>query len=49
MRIERMARTIEGSFASPVGDGWIDEGNFEKYTMDPVTDADGEVLEGAEE
>ncbi|KAI2509704.1 hypothetical protein MHU86_4686 [Fragilaria crotonensis] len=29
--------------------GWIDEGNLEKYTMDPATDADGEVLEGAEE
>lgn len=29
--------------------GWIDEGNLEKYTMEPATDADGEVLEGAEE
>ena len=29
--------------------GWIDEGNLEKYTMDPATDADGEVLDGAEE
>jgi hypothetical protein len=29
--------------------GWIDEGNLDKYTMDPATDADGEVLEGAEE
>jgi hypothetical protein len=29
--------------------GWIDEANFEKYTMDPVTDCDGEVPEGAEE
>ncbi|KAI2496293.1 hypothetical protein MHU86_18205 [Fragilaria crotonensis] len=29
--------------------GWIDEANLEKYTMDPATDDDGEVLEGAEE
>ncbi|KAI2488984.1 hypothetical protein MHU86_25613 [Fragilaria crotonensis] len=29
--------------------GWIDEGNLEKYTMDPATDADGDVLEGVEE
>ena len=29
--------------------GWIDEGNLEKYTMDPAADADGEILEGAEE
>jgi hypothetical protein len=24
--------------------GWIDEGQLEKYTMDPATDDDGEVL-----
>ena len=29
--------------------GWIDEGNLEKYTMDPAADADGVVLESAEE
>jgi hypothetical protein len=29
--------------------GWIDEGQLEKYTMDPATDDDGEVLEGAED
>ncbi|KAI2492116.1 hypothetical protein MHU86_22452 [Fragilaria crotonensis] len=29
--------------------GWIDEGQLERYTMDPTTDDDGEVLEGAEE
>jgi hypothetical protein len=29
--------------------GWIDEGQLEKYTMEPATDDDGEVLEGAED
>ena len=29
--------------------GWIDEDQLEKYTMDPATDDDGEVLEGAED
>jgi hypothetical protein len=29
--------------------GWIDEGQVERYTMDPTTDDDGEVLDGAEE
>ena len=29
--------------------GWIDEGQLEKYTMDPATDEDGEVLEGGED
>jgi hypothetical protein len=29
--------------------GWIDEGRLDRYTMDPATDEDGEVLEGAEE
>jgi hypothetical protein len=29
--------------------GWIDKGQLEKYTMDPATDDDGEVLEGAED
>jgi hypothetical protein len=29
--------------------GWIDEGNLERYTMDPETDANGEVVDGAEE
>lgn len=29
--------------------GWIDEGNLERYTVDPATDANGEVLDGAEE
>ena len=29
--------------------GWIDTGNLDKYTMNPATDADGEVLEGAEQ
>jgi hypothetical protein len=28
--------------------GWIDEGRVERYfTMDPTTDDDGEVLDGA--
>ena len=29
--------------------GWIDEGQLEKYTIEPATDDDGEVLEGAED
>ena len=29
--------------------GWIDDGKLDKYTMDPSTDADGEIIEGAEE
>ena len=29
--------------------GWIDTGNLDKYTVNPATDADGEVLEGAEQ
>jgi hypothetical protein len=29
--------------------GWIDEGWLEKYTMDPATEGDGEVLEGTED
>jgi hypothetical protein len=29
--------------------GWINEGQLEKCTMDPATDDDGEVLEGAED
>ena len=29
--------------------GWIDQGQLEKYTMDPATDDDGKVLEGAED
>ena len=29
--------------------GWIDTGNLDKYTMSPASDADGEVLEGAEQ
>ena len=29
--------------------GWIDTGNLDKYTIDPATDADGKVLEGAEQ
>jgi hypothetical protein len=29
--------------------GWIDEGRLDRYTMDPATDEDGEVLEGAED
>ena len=29
--------------------GWIDAGNLERYTMDPETDANGEVVDGAEE
>jgi hypothetical protein len=29
--------------------GWIDEGQLEKYTMDPATDDDGDVMEGAED
>jgi hypothetical protein len=29
--------------------GWIDAGNLERYTMDPTTDANGEVVDGAEE
>ena len=28
---------------------WIDEGNLDKYTMEPASNAEGEVLEGAEE
>jgi hypothetical protein len=28
--------------------GWIDELHYENYTMDPATDDDGEMLEGAE-
>jgi hypothetical protein len=29
--------------------GWIDEAQLDKYTIDAVTDGDGEVLEGAED
>ena len=29
--------------------GWIDEGQFEKYTLEPATDDDGEMLEGAQD
>jgi hypothetical protein len=29
--------------------GWIDEGNLERYTVDPATDANGEAIDGAEE
>ena len=29
--------------------GWIDEGNLERYTADPATNANGEALDGAEE
>jgi hypothetical protein len=29
--------------------GWIDEANLEKYTMNPATDRDGEILERSAE
>jgi hypothetical protein len=29
--------------------GWIDVANLDRYTMEPATDANGEVLDGAEE
>ncbi|KAI2497133.1 hypothetical protein MHU86_17394 [Fragilaria crotonensis] len=29
--------------------GWIDVGNLDRYTLEPATNANGEVLDGAEE